>query len=599
MFDNQTVVCGQQNQTTWKVKLLTFATKSVSTKHYFFLLAALIATTIFADMMADDYYIASRLQADSILPTINDASLFNAFTVSDGQADTNNYLVQHGLMPWWTSPEFRFQMLRPLAEISHWIDFRLWPRSIEAMHLHHILWVFLFLFVAYKFLLRFSDKPEIGMLAFVFYSISANHSQTFAWLASRNTLMAASFGIAALLFHVKSRETGSIGFRVTALLSFAVALLASEFGLTASVWLFAWTLFLDEGHLGKKFVRLVPYGLVMMVWLSVYLHWNHGVVASEYYVNPAHNPVKYLWSLLEKTPTALFNAIFHLPAAGLFGSSLLWRPGWFASIILVVLLLVLIRKRLSDPLYKFYITGSLLSMIPIAAGSSGARTLAFVSLGVAPIIASILWQWAYGRVEGRFQKIVVPMFAWPVLIFTMISFAVLPVITVIYRDHNLDNYYAPANKLLAHQNDKPTMVLLNPNSVFYAIFYPLAWNIQGKEQPGSFYPLATGMKRAMSFVRDSDNSFVLKPEEGFLIDPAAYFMRSKSGEPFYEGQLIDFPTMSIRVLDLLDDGRPGSIRVRFESGMNSANVLYCVDGEFHQLELPAIGEEVEIPSCED
>lgn len=585
----------------WRVRLLSFVVRSVDNKRYFILLAMLVGCTLFANMMADDYYLASRLQPDSILPNISDASIWNTFSVSDGKPETNQYLVQHGLMTWWTSPEFRFQMLRPISEISHWVDFKLWPKSLEIMHLHQMLWVVLFFFVSYKFLMKFSTRPEIGGLAFVIFSLSANHSQTIAWLASRNTLIAGAFGIGAILLHATSRERDDLRLRFLAIASFAAALLAGEFGLSASVWLFAWTLFLDKGGLFNKVIRLLPYGLIMFAWLAMYFLWHHGVFASEFYVNPAHYPTKYLVSLLEKTPTAFFNGMFHLPAAALFGSGLLWSAGWFASVIIVGLFLWLIHRRISEPLYKFYLAGSLLSMIPIAAGSSGARTLAFVSLGIVPIMANIVWEWAHGEPRDRVQKVLVSFFSWPVLVFTIISIGVLPAISVIYRNHNVDNYFGPAIDLSTTIGDSDTTVLLlNPNSVFYAMFYPLVWNIEGKEQPGSFYPLATSNKREMTFSRESENSFVLTPDKGFLIEPAAYFMRSRD-EAFFEGERIVYPTISVTVLSVLDDGRPGSIEVRLNDSLDSdkVKVFYCRSREFLPLKVPPVGSDVRVPQCEE
>lgn len=218
MSDKLTTTLDQEcvskaSSSNWKIKLLTFVVRSVANKRYFIFLGMLVGCTLFADMMADDYYLATRLQPDSILPNISDASIWNTFSVSDGKPETNQYLVQHGLMTWWTSPEFRFQMLRPIAEVSHWVDFKLWPQSLEIMHIHQMLWVALFFFVSYKFLMKFSIRPEIGVLAFVIFSLSANHSQTIAWLASRNTLIAGAFGIAAILLHVASRERDCYGVR--------------------------------------------------------------------------------------------------------------------------------------------------------------------------------------------------------------------------------------------------------------------------------------------------------------------------------------------------------------------------------------------------
>ena len=162
--------------------------QSVENRVFFMVLAGLALSTLWTGLMADDYYLAIRVLAPSLLPDIHDASLFGMFSVSDGQADTNRYLVEQGLMPWWTSSQFHFQMWRPLAELSHWLDFSLWPQQPLLMHLHQLIWVLLFFWAAYRFLVSLSGDTRVGMLAFVLFAVSANHGQTIAWLASRNTL---------------------------------------------------------------------------------------------------------------------------------------------------------------------------------------------------------------------------------------------------------------------------------------------------------------------------------------------------------------------------------------------------------------------------
>ncbi len=583
-----------------KVRLHLLLIKSVENKTFFLLLTLLALTSTYATIMADDYYLATRFLDPELLPKISDASIWNLFSVSDGHFETNQYLVQNGLMTWWTSPDFRFEMWRPLAELSHWIDFTLWPKQPLPMHLHQLFWVFLFYYFSYGFVSKFCETREIAIIAFILFALSANHSQTIAWIAGRNTLMAASFGIAALLLHVKSVETKSRLYRALALLVFACALLSSEFGLSASVWLFAWTLTLDKDTLLTRFIRLVPYGILMLCWAIIYKMGNHGVYGSDFYMDPASNPMGYLGAFVEKAPTALFNSIFHIPA-GIFWSGKLWQPGWFISIVMVSLLLFIIRSKLNTPRTQFFLLGSFLSLIPIAAGSSGARTLAFVSLGTLSLTASVLHQWVYAKFASKSDKHLSRIFLWPVILLTVISIGTLPVVSVIYRNHNLDNYFYPAIKLPITEADADsTVVLINPNSVLYSIFYPLARSYEGLTQPGSFYTLASSEKRELYFTRDTRNSFMLTTESdtGFLAEPEAYFMRSKE-ELFAEGQLITYPGLTIEVLTLLEDGRPASIRAIFDGPLESdkLKLIFCKGRDFHTLISPPLGESVTIPVC--
>ncbi len=573
--------------------------QSVENRVFFMVLAGLVLSTLWTGLMADDYYLAIRVLAPSLLPDIHDASLFGMFSVSDGQADTNRYLVEQGLMPWWTSSQFHFQMWRPLAELSHWLDFSLWPQQPLLMHLHQLIWVLLFFWAAYRFLVSLSGDTRVGMLAFVLFAVSANHGQTIAWLASRNTLMATALGVAALLLHVKSRQPAGFatGYRVGALLAFALALLASEYGLSAGAWLFAWTFTLDRGTLLRRVLRLAPYGLVMMLWASVYVYWNYGVAASEYYSDPVRAPGQYGVALLEAVPTIVFNSILHVPA-GLLGSAKLGQPGWWVALACCGGFLYLLWDSLQRPAQRFLLLGSALCMLPIAAGPGGPRTLAFVSLGMTPLVAGLILQWVGTSMGQRGQRPMAGILLWPVLIFTLLSLATLPTVSVLYRQHDRDNVAQPARQLPVTAADtERAVVLINPNSVFYAIFYPLARAYQGLPNPRAFYPLASG-DRLMSLQRDGENSFLLSPEGGFLLEPAAYFMRSRE-EAFTVGQTFEFDGMTVAILSLLEDGRPATARFVFDLPLESGQIrlLHCADHRFLPLQVPPVGVTIQLAPC--
>jgi hypothetical protein len=42
--------------------------------------------------------------------------------------------------PWWTARDLRVAFFRPVTAFTHWLDYRLWPDSAFAMHLHSLLW---------------------------------------------------------------------------------------------------------------------------------------------------------------------------------------------------------------------------------------------------------------------------------------------------------------------------------------------------------------------------------------------------------------------------------------------------------------------------
>lgn len=580
-----------------KTRFYLFLICSVESKAFFLFMSLLLVPTLWTGLMADDYYLAARALKLNILPSANGASLWNMFTVSDAEQATLQHLIQNGLMPWWTSPDFRFQMWRPLAEFSHWLDFRFWPNVPLLMHAHQLVWVFSFLALSYRFLIRFSNTPNIGMIAFIFFALSANHGQTFAWLASRNTLMAATFGMAAVLLHVTSREKQKPAYRLLAIVTFFAALMSSEYGLCASAWLFAWTVTLDKGNLAHRLLRLMPYGIVMLVWAWLYQHWNYGVTASEYYIDPIQAPMDYLAALIERVPAIVFNSLLHFPN-GLLGSTETGGLAWFAACIISVMFLFLLKPLFHQTNTRFLLIGCSLCMLPIAAGPSGARTLAFVSLGVAPLLATIFQQWTSNQTYSLLHKRLSHFLIWPVTVLTIASIGMLPSISVIYNNHNQTNVEQPATSLPFREDISQTnVVLLNPNSVFYSIFYPLSRAYQGLNLPNSFYPLASGNGNIL-FERDSSTSFILTPENGFLSEPAAYFMRRKD-EAFFVGQEFVFPAITMQIESLLDDGRPASLRVSFRNALESKKIklVFCENNTFHEFTSPQIGESITLAAC--
>ena len=43
-------------------------------------------------------------------------------------------------LPWWTATDLRLHLYRPLAALSHRLDWALWPSVPALMHLHSLVW---------------------------------------------------------------------------------------------------------------------------------------------------------------------------------------------------------------------------------------------------------------------------------------------------------------------------------------------------------------------------------------------------------------------------------------------------------------------------
>ncbi len=589
---------GDKRESNWRQKFYDFVTDSVSNKRFYWLLALLMLPSFWAGFIADDHIHATRFVAEDVIPPTQDASLFGVFSVSDGREQTTLALMDKGLMPWWTHPNFRFQMWRPLSELSHWIDYQLWPQVPFVMHVHHLLWVLLMLWVVMKFWRKFVGESRLVALSFVLFAISANLSQDVVWLASRNTVMGAFFGIAAVLLHVKGRETGDYRLRIAAVASFAMGLGSSEFGLSASTWLFAWTFVLDGGSLLRRVVRLMPYGIVMLGWAAVYVVYGQGAEFSEFYIDPVHSPGAYALGLIERIPKIVFLSLTGLPP-GFLGSVEPGGSGWLVGAAFTTILIILSWRSLREARWRFLLIGALLSILPIAAGPSGGRTVLLVSLGLLPMVARLLRQWAQQDFGSAQTALLTRVLAWPVFVLMMMSVIVIPATVMLYYYNDSKNVTGPALRLpiTAEDADK-NVVLLNPNSIFFANLFPYVRATNHLPMSNSFYPLASG-QRDFKIERDAQDSLIITPVDGFMVETQSYFVRPRT-QLLREGEFIQLTNLGIEPLSFTDDGRPLSVRFTFPGGVASSDykILQCDRMEFVLFSVPAIGESVTIPPCE-
>lgn len=582
----------------WARRLFYSVASSVGSKKLYIVLTLLIVPSLWCGFIADDHFHGTRLLAPDYLPATEDASLFSMFSVSDGDSQSNVALADKGLMPWWIHPQFRFQLLRPLAEITHWVDYKLWPETPFMMHLHSMIWLVAMLWMVLLFLRKFVVDSQIVNTAFVLFAVSANLSQVIIWLASRNTIMAATFGIAAVLLHVKSRETGQFNYRVYALMAFAAALASSEFGLGASTWLFAWTVMLDQGRLYRKCFRLLPYGLLMAGWAIIYVSYGHGTEYSDFYIDPVHNPMGYALALLERVPKVLFLSLTGLPPAFL-GSLQVGGIGWIICVGFTALFFWLIKSYLRKPEWLYLLLGAMLSILPIAAGPSGGRTTAFVALGLLPMVALLFKSWITHTFNTRLALYQHRAIAWPLLFLALLGVLVTPASAALYRYNDHKNVLVPALNLPITEADADkNIVLLNPNSIFFAMMYP---NYRVNRQlplSQSLYSLASG-QRDMMIKRDSETSLLVTPEGGFMVETQAFFVRPKENR-FNPGDVVELGYMMVEPLSFTDDGRPLSIRFSFLSSVesDSIRILQCDQLQYLPFDIPEIGQTVTIPPCE-
>ncbi len=581
----------QPKHTTLSSWVLSQAKKSSAAGWVLLLAVVLALPSLSSGLIADDHYIFAHLHDNTLLPSLGHYPGLELFSISDGEPATVQYLVSQGVLPWWSDLHFKFHQWRPLAAWSHWLDDRLWPGQLWLMHAHQLIWFGLLLCLVLTLYRRLLPEPGLATLAFALYALSANFSQTITWLAARNTLMATTLGIATLLAHIHGRNTDNHHWTRLAWALYAATLLASEYGLAVSGWLLAWTLTLYAGNLWQKLRQLLPYGMLGLIWLALYIRGGYGVGGSEYYLDPLRETGRYLEALPHRSMDLLFLTVFGF-SPGQIGAGKL--VSWLAAMALLLILGRILHPFRHQTRFQFWLIGLVLSVLLAAAGAGGGRTLSFVSLGMAPLVAQALLEW----MQGDKRHATINSLLGFLSACLVIGAIARPITALIMSHYDLRYISAPALALPVQATaSQRTLVLLNADSLLRAIFYPVVRAEMGLPRPFRLLPLASG-DQPIHLERDSTHSLVLIPDHGFLQETAAYFVRPKN-TPLQVGEQLTYPGMTVTILAVNPEQRPSQVQFRFEDNLDESSIqlLQCDRGGFKPLQPPTVGEHILLPIC--
>ncbi|HJN73519.1 MAG TPA: hypothetical protein QGF58_06250 [Myxococcota bacterium] len=221
---------------------------------------------------------------------------------------TNDLLISKGILPWYSHPEVRAALFRPLSSMTHVLDWRVFGDAAVMHHLHSLAWWFLgALFVG--LLLRRSVGGTAAGLAALLYVLDA-HAMPIAWVANRNALICLAFGAATVWTLIRWREgRGSLLLPWTLA---GVGLLAGEATLGGLAYVVAWQLTEDRPW-KERLLPLAPYTLLVLGWRALYSHLGYGAAGSGLYIDPARQPLDFLQAVVERGPILMLAQTFQVP----------------------------------------------------------------------------------------------------------------------------------------------------------------------------------------------------------------------------------------------------------------------------------------------
>jgi hypothetical protein len=322
----------------------------------------------------------------------------NLFGSGDNPTAANHWAKDHGGLPWIAVDKLHIAMWRPLASLTHHLDYRRWPNEPLRMHIHSLVWLVAVVLAVGAFYRRFAPSAWVFGLATLFYAVDDARGEAVGWLANRSALVSTLFAVLALIAHDRwRRDRWKPGGVLVAVLAW-VALQGAETAVGAFGYAAAYTLTLDRGSWRARSIAMAPWVIAAFAWMIPYRILGYGVYGSGAYVDPLRQPLEFGRVALERGPVLLIAQITGFSADQLVLSPepvFLW---WALIAALATACLVPIVRRSREA--RFFALGMVLSAAPACGTSPSDRLLTLVSLGGMGLVATLIVSAANFR-EGR------------------------------------------------------------------------------------------------------------------------------------------------------------------------------------------------------
>jgi hypothetical protein len=561
----------------------------------------------------DDIYHRSILLTSS-LPE----ALRNLFVFVDPRTTANQMAV--GNLPWWTLESSQIAFFRPVAVLTFWLDYQLWPNSSMLMHAHNLAWYLAVCVAAAMLYRRVMGRTVASGLATLLFAINFPHVNAVYSIAARSQLMAIFFGILVILIYDRSlRKDWKIGSWLgpPCLL---VSLLSAEAGIAVVGYLAAHLIFIDRRPWNTRVRGMIPYVLVVFGWRLVYSALGYGVWGSGFYLDPLAEPLRFAFNIVKQVPILLLGQ-WILPDPVVYaGFSTVGQIGYWVFAVLVLIVLTLLLGPMFGKIRRarFWGFGMLLAAIPICGVSlASGRHLMILSIGAIALMAQFI--------TGRLNEVDHLLFHQRWKTFS------LAVAVLLLSLHGLI-YPIMASTIRWVADPIPDMmnlgalpglegkdlIIVNSPSPGQSIYLLPLRQVQGQTLPEHLRILAPA-HTVVSVTRTGVDRITIRPEDGFLLPtqldfegdikpfPLAHLAYTyRYGDAFFRGTEqtltldgeVTLPGLRVRVQSLTSDGRPLEAEMIFDHGLENQDLLWMQwDWQSHSyqtFDLPNIGETIDL-----
>ncbi len=533
------------------------------------LVLLVLLPTVWSGLEIDDLF--QRLMVEGKLGSL--VGRFDLFDVISRSAPQRARFEELGIYPWWIGPHTQVSYWRPLAALTHVIDYSWWPRAAWLMHLENLAWYAALILACAALYRRFIPVAWVAGFATAYYAFDEAHAFPAAWVANRNALMSALFGVLALLAHDRWRTQRRVWFGFLASSAFALALLSAEAGIAIAGYVIAYAVCFEtsddrRGARGRA-LSLVPYAVVAVAWRVAYRVLGHGAVGSGANVDPLIHRVAFLARFAQTGPLFLASDVVGVPP-----EILLAHPGWTtaATVGSVVVLGLVGYAALpwlrTDRSTRFFAVGALLSAFPFGGTFPSDRYVFWAGIGVMGLVAQLVGG-VFGERVGKANCVRYVVCCVCIFLRGVASPAVFPFRSagpgLVQDEFERMAATIPRGPGFADQ----TIVVLNaPLDVFEGCV-PLVAMAKGEPAPAHMYMLYAGTDE-VTVTRTGPDTLEERAPDGWFSRLEDRLFRDT---PLHSGDAIQLAAMSAQVESVTGDGRPNAVRFDFPTHIDSASIV--------------------------
>jgi hypothetical protein len=538
--------------------------------------------------LVDDYAQLAMLQNQYPVPR----SPLELFTFTKGSAE-NPKLRAAGFLPWWSHPQLKVALFRPLPGVLHWLDLR-WGRSAFVYHLHSLGWWLLLWLAILAVSQRLLPKPAV-LLCLLLVAAQPAHTVLLGWIANRNALVAGSLALLGLCAQLRAAtDAWSVG-RKLALLCYVLALCAGEYALCFLAFAAA-----HEFSVAPRVRALVHCGGLLVGYVLLRAFLGFGTHGSGLYLDPISEPDEFLSAAWLRVPLLAGELVFGVRASW-------WRDGiparlqavlpitpahWLTVQLvigglacLLAATVLIARSRAADAAaIRFIVIGTPLSLLPMLGTLPESRVLLPAMFGWSIVLGH--WLWTRLRAVGQRRQLLAAGSLWLIA-------CVAPLLFGWHDNSDLPRFSAAVHAAILDPALDPTLakgpVLLMAAFEPTTAILPLVRRWHDRPVPRGFQLLTSAFSR-QRLSRLDLRRFRL---ERLDLSPTALdlFASSFNRSPFLVGQ--EFVAGALRVqVERVLAGRLVSARFEVDRSLEQCVLLSSGLSGLFQVQFPAIGRSV-------